>query len=101
MDERLHELCWRPTPAPESNKRCSTEKQNEAKRGKPRAVAQGIRQQQAERIKTWKPWAKSTGPKSPEGKATASRNAWRGGTRQVLRGLSRASGEQRELLDTL
>ena len=47
------------------------------------------RQQQAERIKKWKPWEQSTGPRSSEGKAAASRNAWKGGTRDTLRELSR------------
>lgn len=50
------------------------------------------RQQQAERIKTWSPWARSTGPRSAEGKAKASCNAWKGGHRAVLRELARAAG---------
>lgn len=37
------------------------------------------RERQAEAIHRWKPWNRSTGPKSEEGKATASRNAWKGG----------------------
>jgi len=35
--------------------------------------------QQAAAIHHWKPWEKSTGPKSPEGKQKASRNAYKGG----------------------
>lgn len=47
------------------------------------------RKRQAELIRRWAPWAKSTGPKSQEGKAAVSRNAWRGGHRQQLRELSK------------
>ena len=32
------------------------------------------RARQAELIRTWKPWSQSTGPKTPDGKAKASRN---------------------------
>ena len=43
------------------------------------------RRQQAERIREWQPWKHSTGPRSPEGKATASRNAYKGASRPMLR----------------
>ena len=43
---------------------------------------------QAELIRQWKPLAKSTGPKSQEGKERVARNSWRGGHRQELRELS-------------
>ena len=56
------------------------------------------RQQQAERIKTWQPWAQSTGPRTAEGKAAASRNGWKGGHREMLRELARMLNEQREAL---
>ncbi len=36
-----------------------------------------------------KPWAKSTGPKSPEGKAAVSRDAFTGGELAKLRELSK------------
>ena len=39
---------------------------------------------QAAMIRTWKPWERSTGPSTPEGKAKASRNAWSGGHWKVL-----------------
>ena len=45
------------------------------------------RAKQAELIKQWKPWAKSTGPRSLEGKDRVSRNAWKGGHRAELREL--------------
>ena len=47
------------------------------------------RARQAELIRTWKPWAKSTGPRSPEGKEQVKRNAWTGGHRAQLRELSK------------
>ena len=57
------------------------------------------RARQAELIKNWRPWEGSTGPKSTEGKAVVSRNAWKGGTRPLLRSLARALASQREFLD--
>lgn len=59
------------------------------------------RARQAERIREWRPWEQSSGPKTEAGKAVVARNAWRGGTRQVLRELSRALGEQREVLGSV
>jgi hypothetical protein len=46
------------------------------------------RQRQAELIHNWQPWNRSTGPKTPEGKATVSRNAWQGEYRQELRDIA-------------
>ena len=46
------------------------------------------RARQAELIKTWQPWSKSTGPVTAKGKTKSSMNAYRGGFRPVLRGLS-------------
>ncbi len=37
------------------------------------------RAKQAEAIRRWQPWNKSTGPRTPEGKARSSRNADKGG----------------------
>ena len=60
------------------------------------------RQRQREAIQRWKPWNQSTGPKSPEGKARAARNAWTGGhtakLRQITKTLNQALRAQRELL---
>ena len=36
---------------------------------------------QASAIETWKPWQMCTGPKTQDGKATVSRNSYKGGTR--------------------
>lgn len=56
------------------------------------------RQQQAERIRTVRPWAKATGPRTLEGKARASRNAWKGGHRKLLQELSQLLKRQREAM---
>ena len=56
------------------------------------------RRQQAERIRGWSPWARSTGPRGAEGKAKASRNAWKGETREVLRELAQLLQAQRNSL---
>ena len=58
------------------------------------------RQKQAEKIRSWCPWKQSTGPRSPEGKAAAAGNAWKGGHRAMLRELSRVLTAQREALET-
>lgn len=47
------------------------------------------RRRQAEVIRASKPWERSTGPRSVEGKQRASRNAWKGGHRPMLRTLAR------------
>lgn len=52
------------------------------------------RRLRAELIRKWRPWEKSTGPTTPEGKAKVSRNAYKGGTRELLRELARALRSQ-------
>jgi len=47
------------------------------------------RARQAEAIRRWKPWAKSSGSRSDAGKARSSRNADKGGQWRKLRELSR------------
>lgn len=47
------------------------------------------RQRQAELIRQWQPWKQSTGPRTPEGKATASRNAFTGGDMARMRELAK------------
>ena len=39
------------------------------------------RRRQGERIRIWKPWERSTGPRTQAGKERVSQNAWKGGTR--------------------
>ena len=43
------------------------------------------RAKQARLIRQWKPWEKSTGPNTPEGKVIASKNAFQCSLREVLR----------------
>ena len=47
------------------------------------------RARQAALIRTWRPWQKATGPRTPDGKAATSRNAYKGGHWLMLRELSR------------
>ena len=56
------------------------------------------RAMRAQLIQQWKPWLKSTGPETPEGKAKVSLNAYKGNIRGVLRKLSAYLQEQRRLL---
>lgn len=59
------------------------------------------RQRQAELIRQLKPWTKSTGPRSDEGKARASRNAWKGGHRPQLRELAKEFNAELKLMKRL
>ena len=43
------------------------------------------RAKRAELIRRWKPWEKSTGPKTPEGKSRSASRGFKGGTREILR----------------
>lgn len=45
------------------------------------------RARQAELIRNWRPWERSTGPRSKVGKARAARNAFKGGTWRELRAI--------------
>lgn len=63
-----------------------------------RSWTQEPRERQREAIKRWKPWEKSTGPMSVEGKDRISRNGWKGGTRQTFQALARVLREQRASL---
>lgn len=53
------------------------------------------RARQARLIHTWQPWTRSTGPRSPEGKALTSRNGYKGGWREQMRSLARVLRQQR------
>lgn len=50
------------------------------------------RRAQADAIRAWRPWERSTGPRTIEGKARVSRNAWKGGLRVLLRRLAKLLG---------
>lgn len=52
------------------------------------------RRRQARMIHRWRPWERSTGPRTPEGKARAARRGYKGGTRTLLRALSKLLKEQ-------
>lgn len=51
-------------------------------------------------IRAWRPWERSTGPRTAEGKARASFNGYKGAkrdeTRALMRALSELLGEQAE-----
>jgi hypothetical protein len=46
------------------------------------------RARQSSAIQRWRPWEKSTGPRTPQGKARVSRNAFRGGSRSSIDGVA-------------
>jgi len=58
-----------------------------------KAVDPERRAKQAQAIHAWQPWKRATGPRSNEGKAKASRNAYAGAMRLQLRELGRALRE--------
>ncbi len=47
------------------------------------------RAKRAESIRRWKPWEKSTGPKTTEGKSKSALRGFKGGARKELRELGR------------
>ena len=49
-------------------------------------------------IQRWRPWGLATGPKTARLRRKASRNAYKGGTRAMLRELARLLREQGEAL---
>ena len=59
------------------------------------------RAQQSQKIRQWQPWNKSTGARTPEGKARASRNAYKGGNRALVRGMYAVLREQERELQGL
>lgn len=60
------------------------------------------RQRQRELIQSWKPWTKSTGAKTPEGKRRSSKNSFKTGksleTREMLKQLNKLLKAQKKLL---
>jgi ribosomal protein L34E len=53
------------------------------------------RERMSRLIHQWKPWERSTGPRTTQGKAMASRNAWKGGVRPAVRKLARVMWQMR------
>lgn len=60
------------------------------------------RQRQRELIQRWKPWMKSTGAKTPEGKRRSSQNSFKTGNslkiREMIKQLNQLLKDQKELL---
>src|SRR5262245_36216626 len=56
------------------------------------------RARQGAAIRRWKPWRYSTGPRTVQGKALASRNRYRGGNRRVQRQISKLLKDLRAAL---
>lgn len=56
---------------------------------------------QAERIRQTKPWAASTGPRTAEGKASSSRNAYKGATRPRMRAAARVGAFTLRVVEVL
>jgi hypothetical protein len=60
------------------------------------------RQRQRELIQRWKPWTKSTGAKTPEGKKRSAKNALKTGKsleiREMIKQLNKLLKDQKELI---
>ena len=56
------------------------------------------RRLRADLIRKWRPWESATGPKSAEGKAVVSRNAYKGGYRPLLRAIATLLRENADAL---
>ena len=57
------------------------------------------RARQAKLIQQWRPWEKSTGPKTRAGKEKISQNAFKGGAWKQIRELVKALREQQRQLN--
>jgi hypothetical protein len=57
------------------------------------------RRRQAALIRAWRPWTRSTGPRTAEGKAKVARNGYKGGMRQWIRELARVLRSQAKGLE--
>ena len=53
---------------------------------------------QALLIQNWQPWNKSTGARTPEGKAVSSRNAYKGGIRSICREINTLFRDYKDML---
>lgn len=68
------------SPPPEKN---TTEMSNSKNQRKRRPWPEKRRKKQAENCRKTKPWTKTTGPKTPAGKARSSQNGYRHGLRSA------------------
>ena len=60
------------------------------------------RLKQSKAIRSWKPWERSTGAKSPQGKAISSKNATKNGdsayVRELIKQMNKILREQKDLI---
>jgi hypothetical protein len=56
------------------------------------------RLKQSQLIQSWQPWNKSTGARTPEGKAVSSRNAHKGGIRSICREMNTLFRDYKDML---
>ena len=56
------------------------------------------RLKQSQLIQSWKPWDKSTGAKTIEGKAISSRNAYKGGSRSFMKAIAAVLKDHKQIL---
>jgi len=59
------------------------------------------RKQQSLKIREWKPWLNSTGARTIDGKARASRNAFKGGVMESIKQLKNLMRKQGEFINNL
>ena len=56
------------------------------------------RLKQSQLIQSWQPWNKSTGARTPEGKAISSRNAHKGGIRSICREMNTLFRDYKDMM---
>ena len=59
------------------------------------------RKRQAELIKNWRPWEKSTGPRTEKGKQASAQRGYKGGERKMLREFAQVLRKQKRVLEKL
>lgn len=59
------------------------------------------RARQSKLIKQWKPWNRSTGPQTNEGKTRSSHNAYKGGVRALFKETRGLLNQQEQALKNL
>lgn len=69
--------------------------------GKASAWTPERRAKQAEAIRKWKPWERSTGPRTEQGKLISSRNAYVGADRERFRTVDRRLREHMTLIRSI
>ena len=56
---------------------------------------------QSELIQNWQPWNKSTGARTPEGKAISSKNAYKGGSQSLMKVIASVLKDYKQMLKML